>query len=257
MILDQSGISGRLHDVMHEPAGWSLSLYPAAGEGGGGYSSGLARCPTTTRRGESANPARSIEEAARRARSRVRRYAVTNALNRLGTLTYAESERDPKAHREHLAEFFRNLRVVLGGRNFPYVWVPEWHPGGHGLHAHFAVGRFIGRALISDAWGRGFVSIKLLGDMPFGATPRDEARGAAGYLSKYVAKAFADRDVLGRHRYDVAQGFQPNKERLFAASREELLDLACERMRAKPSYLWLSDAVESWNRPPALWVSWA
>jgi hypothetical protein len=33
------------------------------------------------------------------------------------------------------------VRGELGGDAFPYLCVPEWHPGGHGLHVHFAVGR--------------------------------------------------------------------------------------------------------------------
>ncbi len=42
----------------------------------------------------------------------------------------------------------------LGGEAFPYLWVPEWHPGGHGLHLHFAVGRYVRQSLIRDVWGR-------------------------------------------------------------------------------------------------------
>lgn len=64
----------------------------------------------------------------------------------------------------------------------------EWHKSGHGLHAHFAVGRYIGRRKIEQAWGRGFVHIKLLGDLPVESTSLHEARLAARYLSKYVSK---------------------------------------------------------------------
>lgn len=45
--------------------------------------------------------------------------------------------------------------------SLPYLWVSEWHPGGHGLHVHFAFGRFV--RLGSMRFGRGFVHIKLLG----------------------------------------------------------------------------------------------
>ena len=64
---------------------------------------------------------------------------------------------------------------------FPYVWVPQWHPGGHGLHAHFAVGRFVPRGLIERAWGHGFVHIKLLDGLPVGSGALAEARLAARY----------------------------------------------------------------------------
>ena len=43
----------------------------------------------------------------------------------------------------------------LGGKPLPYLWVPEWHPGGHGLHVHFAVGRYVKHGLIRDVWGAG------------------------------------------------------------------------------------------------------
>ena len=137
------------------------------------------------------------------------------------------------------AMFFRRLRRETGGQAFAYVWVPEWHKSGHGLHVHFAVGRFIDRSLIERAWGHGFVHIKLLGDLPVGSGALGEARAAAGYLSKYVGKSFADSRVPGRNRYDVAQGFQPSIVPVWGASRAEAIREASLRMGGRqPSYVW-------------------
>ena len=57
--------------------------------------------------------------------------------------------------RADVAGFFRGLRRELGGEPLPYLWVPEWHPGGHGLHVHFAVGRYVKRSLIESRVGPG------------------------------------------------------------------------------------------------------
>lgn len=240
-------------------AGWSLSLYPDAGEGGG--------CLVVPREstgwvpaGSARDPERSRREAARRARARLRRYCVANGLNRLGTLTYAgEGCHDPRAVRSHVGEFFRNLRGGLGAERMPYAWVPEWHHTDHGLHLHFSVGGYVKRSVIEAAWGRGFVSIKLLGDLPVGSTARDEARRAAGYLSKYVSKTFdsPERAVPGLHRYDLAQGFQPERVQLHGASRDDVLDQACEHMGAAPRHVWVSATDAAWDRPPAVWAQWA
>ena len=160
--------------------GWALTLYEQAREAGGMFRSSLAR-PKPKKPtpgvggggdGEGAvvvqpalDPVRSAEEAARRARSKCRRYCAANRLNRLGTLTYAGAGcHDPLALRADVAVFFRELRELLGGNAFAYLWTAEWHPGGHGLHVHFAVGRYIKRSLIDQAWGHGFPHIKLLGD---------------------------------------------------------------------------------------------
>lgn len=151
-------------------------------------------------------------EAARRARGKVRRYCGANRLNRLGTLTYRGAVcHDPRLLRADVGGFFRALRKGLGGAPLAYLWVAEWHPGGHGLHVHFAVGRYVGRSLIEGAWARGYVHIKLLGDLPVGVGQLAEARRAAGYLSKYVGKSFDAARVPGLHRYEVAEGFQPGK----------------------------------------------
>src|SRR5215204_6578574 len=166
--------------LQREPS-WALSLYPEAGEGGGCLS--VARGPVVF--GGPPNGERAAEEAGRRARAKIRRYAAANRLNRLGTLTYrGEGCHEPLRLRADLAGFFRELRAGLGEGRFPYVWVPQWHPGGHGLHAHFAVGRFVPRRLIERSWEYGFVHIKLLDGLPVGSGTRGEARLAARYLAR-------------------------------------------------------------------------
>jgi hypothetical protein len=125
-----------------------LSLYPQAGEGGG--------CALARRGNEpSGNPpdaARSSAEASRRARAKLRRYCTANGLNRLGTLTYAgEGCHDARVLRGDVSEFFRALRSGLDAGPIPYAWVPQLHPGGHGWHVHFGLGRYVARRLIEQS----------------------------------------------------------------------------------------------------------
>jgi len=237
-------------------AGWRLALYPEAGEAGGSFR-GLSRRGWGS--GDSdlwvPDEGRSSDEAARRARGKVRRYCAANLLNRLGTLTYrGEGCHDPRQVRADLGRFFRRLRSRLGGEPFPYAWVPELHKTDHGFHAHFAVGRFIRRGLIDEAWGHGFIKIRLHGDLPVGSGARGEARQSARYLAKYVDKTF--RDGGGLNRYDVAQGFQPSTEALFAPTEEEVRDLAIDRMGEPPAYVWRSIEHDGWCGPSAVWMQW-
>jgi len=246
--------------VQRRPSvGWQFSLYPDAGEGGGSFRRWTRSRSPYVSRGFAADPERSAAEAGRRARSTLRRYCAANRLNRLGTLTYRGAGcHEPEQVRADLGEFFRTLRDELGADSFPYVWVPEWHKSGHGLHAHFAVGQFIRRAAIERAWGRGFVHIKLLGDLPVGSGTLSEARRAAGYLSKYVAKTFTDPGarVLGLHRYDVAQGYQPESVALTGATIAEVLDQASATLGSEPELRWSSSEAEGWQGPPAIWAQW-
>lgn len=233
---------------------WALSLYPQAAEAGG-----CLRVPERRAvMGRGGDPERAVDEARRRARTKVRRYATANRLNRLGTLTYAgDGCHDPAVLRGHVGSFFRGLRPALGGKPLPYVWVPEWHPGGHGLHVHFAVGRYVPQRLIRQVWARGHVHIKLIGDLPVGSGTLEEARGAASYLCKYVGKGFDDnRRPPGLHRYEVAQGFQPQRITLTGRSDDDVLDQACQRMGGPPSTVWRSSTVEGWHGPPACWAAW-
>jgi hypothetical protein len=242
-------------------AGWALTLYPTAGEAGGCFVSSRRR-PHVPHFGPAADPDRSRLEAGRRARAKLRRYCAHNGLNRLGTLTYAgQGCHDPRAARADVGEFFRALRALTGGEPFPYAWVSEWHKSGHGLHLHFALGRYVPRHQIESAWGRGFVHIKLLSDVPVGAARLGEARRVAGYLSKYVSKTFLDdqdgvRRPQGLHRFDVAQGFRPPHLRLTDTTADGVLALAEDVMGMPAGYRWSSLDVEGWKGPPAIFAQW-
>ena len=154
----------------------------------------------------------------------------------------------------------------MGGAAFPYLWVPEWHPGGHGLHVHFLVGRYVKRALIREAWELaaqgapgGRVDIRRLNDLPVGSGPLAAARLAALYAGKYVAKTFTDTTsrIRGLKRYDVAEGFRPKLVGLRGNSWVDVRSQAVALMGGQPARQWLSwvDA-DSWDGPPAGWFQW-
>jgi hypothetical protein len=189
----------------------------------------------------------------------MRRYCAANRLNRLGTLTYrgvGVHEWDRAS--SDVSAFFRSLRERLGGEGLAYAWVLEWHPSGHGLHVHFAVGRFVARSLIEQAWPHGFVHIKLLGNLPVGSGELGEARLAGRYLAKYIGKDTAGERPVGRHTFDVAQGFKPVVDRIAGTSYEDVYEVASERMGAEPAYVWRSAADPNWgDRPSACFLSWA
>jgi hypothetical protein len=122
---------------------------------------------------------------------------------------------------------------------------------------HFAVDRFIHKKLIGEVWGRGLVDIGTLTDLPIGSTQRDQARIAARYLSKYVAKTFQDKThPMGLHRYEVAQGFQPARQRIAGSTLGAVLIEAEERMGGAPRQRWESSQQPTWQGPPAFWVAW-
>lgn len=236
---------------------WRLRLYPGAGEAGGSVRTELDGLEPAEGSGSRSDPERSAQEATRRARGRIRRYCAANRLNRLGTLTYAgKGCHDPYALRADVAGFFRALRIGLGGERFPYVWVPQLHPGGHGLHVHFAVGRYINRSLIDGAWGRGFVHIKLLGNLPVGSGALEEARLAARYISPYVSRSLDEERLPGLHRYEVGEGFQPDSIEYASPNLQAGLESLSELMGRAPAYLWRSSREEGWRGPPACWAQW-
>lgn len=240
------------HRTKIDRAYWELKLYREAAEAVGAFhSAGPASRP-----GRGIEPTDSAEDATRRARGRVRRYCAANRLNRLGTLTYAGAGQfEPRALRVEVAGFFRRVRDRYGSP-MPYLWTAEWHPGGHGLHVHFAVDRFIHREWIEADWVRGFIKMTYIGDLPVGSGTLGEARAAARYLAKYVSKDLDAGRSFGLHRYDVARGFQPRWLTLTGVTAQDVLDQAGAVMGRAPAREWRSSDEERWQRPPAVWAQW-
>lgn len=137
------------------------------------------------------------------------------------------------------------------------MWVPEWHKR-HGLHAHVALGGWIDQAQLADVWGHGFVKASRPAGDVAGLGELGQARMAAGYLSKYVAKSFEDeRRIEGLHRYDVARGHKPEIVALTGSTRAEVLETAAEVMGGRPAHVWTSEDAAEWeSKPPAVWASW-
>lgn len=128
--------------LLSPDAGWPLSLYPAAGE--------AVRAPRMySPSGFAADPARARAEAARRARSKVRRSTAANLLDRFGTLTYAGARcHDPGQARADVAAFMRGLRAELGGKPFPYVGArvaPLWPWSACPFHGQSVCAAFVDR----------------------------------------------------------------------------------------------------------------
>jgi len=253
-----TGMVGEVQGSEAELPGWRLRVYPEAREAAGVFRASFDQRPGWRGNpGEAVNPERCQDAAASRARGKFRRYTVANQLTRMGDVTYRGSGcQDPLELREDMATFFRNVRAGLGGRRIPYVWVPEWHKTDHGLHAHYAFGRYVRRSLLEAAWGRGFVHIQLIGDLPVGSTAVDEARQAARYLAKYIGKDFDKGRMAGLHRYEVGQGFQPREVVVRGVTLGEAIAHASEVMGGRPAEVSLSDEWPNWTGPSAVGLKW-
>lgn len=242
-----SSLDGRTKLVR---APWRARVFPDAGE-----AVVTRRVTQAARHGSSrAVEATDFDSAGARAARQARRYCASNSLAYLWTATYAgDGTRDHFLVRANVHALFRSLRLVVGKR-FPYLWTTEWHPGGHGLHVHFAVAQFIKHAAVADAWGQGHVWVRGPGHEVVGAEARDHGRRVARYVAKYVAKAPAA--PAGYHRYEVAQGFRPRELLLGARDLEEAIQVACAAMGALPTRLWDSATEPKWMAPRTLWLGW-
>lgn len=188
----------------------------------------------------------------------MRRYCAANSIDRLVTLTYAPPFcLDHRELRGDLARFVRRLRCDFGER-FPYVWVPELHRDGERLHAHLGLNRYVTKDVLAGRWGHGFVDVRRLGPSTTRSSePVSPSRRAARYLSKYVGKAFDAGEVIGCHRYEVGQGFQPASERLLLRTEHEARMWAVEQMGGlAPSYVWSCDEVDDWAGLPTRVAFW-
>ena len=122
---------------------------------------------------------------ARRARAKIRRYcAAQPAQPPRDADLRGEGCYDPRL-RADVAGFFRGLRGELGGGRCRTCGCRSGIQAGTGCTCT-SRSAATSQRLIEQAWGRGLVHIKLIGDLPVGSGALEEARLAASYLARYV-----------------------------------------------------------------------
>ena len=187
-----------------------------------------------------------------RARARLRRYFKKNLLGKMWTLTFAEATFDRSYVVRMVNEFLVRWRKANGGVDFPYAYVLELHPGGHGWHVHLATrSGFVSWWALGRLWGHGFVQFE---DRKHRANEggRERSRRLANYLCKYLEKSVGDdaERESGQHRYEVGQGFEPEKIRRAFATEKEARAFLAAYVGESFVQVWSSDERDEWDGPP-------
>ncbi len=204
-----------------------------------------------------------------RAATRSRRYFVVNQLRYMWVLTFAESHTNRREVMAEVADFARRLKTLHGGERFPYWYSPELHPGGHGWHVNFFIPFWADHAAVAALWENGFVwvtdfasSMKGPKGEPLGLcrTPREGLRRAAHYGCKYSQKDWSPEHVGAKnHRYEVAQGFAPQKISGWVPGPDRAEQLVAELVPEGEwtnVARWDSNDEAEWNRPPVRTWRW-
>lgn len=160
--------------------------------------------PFKASRGESEQRVQHEDRAVRRARSRLRQLILSAQADHLLTLTYRENVTDYKQASNDLSAFIRLVRTYLP--KWVFITVPERQKRG-AWHWHLAV---VGRQdvdLLRRCWrhvvGEGNI------DVQKPKRRKNRRLGIVAYLSKYLAKGFAENDrELNGHRYRASLGIQ-------------------------------------------------
>lgn len=139
------------------------------------------------------------ERAARRAKTQVRRWIMSQRLDYMVTLTYRENMRDRDRAVSDLVSFIDKVRYHNKGV-FPWLAVPELQERG-AWHWHLAVRGWQNVQLLRSIWrsivGEGNIDVR---------SPRKGKRARFGrlalsyYLAKYILKE-KDNTEPGQHRY--------------------------------------------------------
>lgn len=197
------------------------------------------------------------EKSLHRSKSAARRYAVANRLTKNWTLTFAGAGVFSRRFVvRRVNRFLTTLRHDLGER-FPYLYVIELHPGGHGYHVHLLLdSRFISKHKMQRLWGGivHFSEHRKRGNQRQSA--RQQARIAVGYLMKYLSKDWTPGS--GEHRYERSTGFNGEKrQRWFSTFGQAMAWVRSVRGPDQPVLeSFDSRAWEEWFGPPVMWVAW-
>jgi len=139
------------------------------------------------------------ERAARRAKTQVRRWIMSQRLDYMLTLTYRENVEDRERAVADLSKFVELVRRHHKG-DWPWLAVPERQKRG-AWHFHIAVGGWQNVDLLRSIWGGivggGNIDVRT---PRVGKRPRYGRLALAYYLSKYMTKDAGETEP-GDHRY--------------------------------------------------------
>ncbi len=154
-----------------------------------------------------------IERSLRRAKANVRRKVMASGADHLLTLTYRENVVDEVQAWDDWTKFGRKMREALG--EFTHIVVSEKQKRG-AMHFHAAVVGFQDVKLIRRIWlsivGEGNIDVQYRGCKNGIQWKRNRL---AGYLSKYISKAFDMESFTGRHRYRCSKHIEIMKRILY------------------------------------------
>lgn len=256
--------------------GWHATAYPTAGEAVAFYvppPSQDGGPSTWSELSEDEREAENEKRAVRRAKKEMRLYMVANGLRYMWVLTLAGSGLHGADGRREImrrvGRFVRLLRESRGGAEFPYLYSPELHPGGHGWHVNFFVASRMDQGRMAALWGQveadgdapcGFVWVKdwVRKNRRKGASAREGIRNAARYGAKYASKDWAQEVLVGgQHRYEKAQGFAPKVVGRWGHTRDRIVwELLAVFQGVLPAETWRSEEAEGWRGPPVMCMRW-
>lgn len=145
------------------------------------------------------------ERAQRRAKSKVRKLVMTMKADRILTLTQRENIVDIVTYNKLFVRFIKEVHKKYP--EFKYVGVAEVQKRG-AWHYHLAVSGWQDVGYLRACW-RKFCDGNI--DVTNPKTNGNHLKASpqiAGYLTKYMSKAFADNNQLDKHRYRSSKGIE-------------------------------------------------
>jgi hypothetical protein len=163
-----------------------------------------------------------LKRSARRAKTRVRRLVKSMGCDSLLTLTYRENMTDLALSKAHLKEFVRRMRRVIPGFAYVAAWEQQqrgaWHvhlavhrlpkqlPASNGVKVKsWNIVRAVWRSVVGELGGN-------IDERKRKARSKFSASKLAGYLSKYMTKAYDDGDAWS-NRFSASQHSIPEPVR--------------------------------------------
>ena len=195
--------------------------------------------------------ARNERRAQQRAVKSVRQFCVRWGLTKMWTFTFKEAQWDKATVKALMNAFLMRWRMLNGNKAFPYLYVLELHPEGHGYHVHVAVpgGMFTDFFQLRRVWGHGRIRFDV--NNRRSGESRNDARRLASYLSKYLAKDLDIDHERGEHRYEPAQGFDVQTTRRWFPTFQEAVEFLSYRVAGEKFVeVWSDYEIEDWAGPP-------